>query len=102
MIRWIKLKKLIPTQVKIKNNCKYEVVWVTKFTNDDHQLGECRYDTKQILLNINQSDKEAVHTFLHEIWHTLSYEYDLGLTEVQVQKLESASYYLLKLFWLFK
>jgi choline kinase len=102
MIKWIKLKKLIPSTIKIKNNCIYEIVWVTKFTNDAKQLGEARYDTKQILIHIKQSDREAVHSFFHELFHVVAYEYDINLTEIQVIKLESALYYLLKIFWLFK
>lgn len=102
MIRWSRLKKLIPPKVKIKNNCYYEVVWVTEFPKDKRQLGETRYDTKQILINTNQSDKETVGTFFHESFHAFGHEYDIGLTEPQIIKLENALYYMLQLFWLFK
>jgi hypothetical protein len=100
MIRWKKLKKLIPSKIKI-NNYKWEVLWVTEFSNDEHQLGETRFPERQILININQSDKEAVHTFFHEWIHAMDYENGVDLTEGQVKKLEDEFYWFSKFFALF-
>lgn len=88
MISWSKFFKKIPNQVKVgKNN--YEIVWINEFTRFDDQFGESRFgEEKQIVLNLNQTKKESVHTLWHEILHALSFEYEADLTEKQVQALE--------------
>ena len=92
------LIKLIPSHIRITRNVTYEVVWVDEFLKDNKQLGECRFDTKQILINKNQSPSEAYCTMLHEIFHAISFETDgLNLTEKQVQKLERSTFRVLKL-----
>ena len=88
MINWKRHYKNIPSHVKVGKNT-YEVVWINDFVYDKNQLGESRFqDTKQIVININQPIKEAVHTYFHELLHVLSYEYDADLTEKQVRSLE--------------
>lgn len=96
MIKWNNLKKLIPSKVDMKNKCSYEVLWVKKFS-DNKQLGETRYDDKQIVMSMQQGVKETVHTYFHECWHALSNEYDINLTESQVQKMEKATPYIIKM-----
>lgn len=95
MIDWAKLKKKIPSKVHLRRGVYYEIVWMSKDENRK-TVGETRYDTRQIAIQLEQSDKEAVHTYLHEIAHAISGEYDIGLTESQVIKFEQAVYYLLK------
>jgi hypothetical protein len=88
MINWKRYYNLIPAEVKIGENT-YEVVWKDEFPKDKKQLGESRFEeSKQILINLNQPIKEAVHTYWHEILHAVSFEYDAELTEKQVQALE--------------
>lgn len=87
-IKWSYLKSLIPTHVKFKNN-EYEICWVDDF-KDGKTYGETRFDTHQILLKTNESDKETFHTYIHELLHAVSEEYKIGLTEGQVRKLEKS------------
>lgn len=88
MINWSSYYKKIPAQVKIGLNT-YAISWVDEFPKDHTQLGETVFgDQKQIKININQSIKEAVHTYWHEILHCLSEEYKANLTEKQVLALE--------------
>lgn len=96
MIDWTKFCGRIPSSVKIGKN-KYEILWINGFPEDQHQFGESRFgERKQIVINVNQPLKEAVHTYWHELLHILSFEYDAGLTEKQVRKLEKGLNCLLK------
>jgi len=96
MIRWIKWLKKIPSVVQLSRRGKYEVVWTDTIKNDTDVLGETRFDPKQIVIKTNESPKETVHTYVHEILHAISAEYDVNLTEAQVRKLEKALYYIIK------
>lgn len=96
MVNWKKLVKQIPYKVQVGNKLFYEVVWVERF-DDEGQVGEMDSTLKQIRIKINQSNKEKVLTYLHELCHAFSDENKIGLTESQVSKLESKMfYYLLK------
>lgn len=87
-----KLKDLIPPKVRITSKISYEVLFVDEFT-DPKCLGECRPTEKQIVLKNGQSDTEMYKSYLHELFHSFSFEYPgLNLTEKQVQKLEEAMY----------
>lgn len=96
MVNWRKLAKRIPHKVQIGNKNFYEILWVERF-DDPEQVGEMFKDLKQIKLKIDQTNKEKVLTYLHEVIHAFSDENDIGLTESQVSKLEkSMLYYWLK------
>jgi single-stranded DNA-specific DHH superfamily exonuclease len=96
MINWKRYYKLIPATVKLGDNT-YEICWVDEFPRDRKQLGESRFEeSKQILINLNQPIKEAVHTYWHEVLHGLSFEYDAELTEKQVLALEKGLSSILK------
>lgn len=95
MINWKKLRKLIPAKVQITKKVHYEIVWTKDFVNGTN-LGETRYEFSQIVLKEDTNNKELIHTYLHELLHAISAEYDADLTEVQVQALEKAVYYILK------
>ncbi len=95
LIDWENLRKNIPTKVHLRRGVHYEIVWI------DHDpsrncVGETRYATRQIILELGHSAKETVHTYLHELAHAVSGEYEIGLTESQVIKVEQSFYYLLK------
>lgn len=96
MINWKLYYKNIPSSIKIGKST-FEVVWIDSFPKDKHQYGESRFgETKQIVLDINQPIKEAVHTYFHEMLHCLSYEYEADLSEKQVRRLEKGLKDLLK------
>lgn len=92
------LWKLIPNKVRITRLVTYEVLYTDAFLTDNLQLGECRPDSKQILIRNGQSPTEAYKTFLHECLHAASFENEgLNLTETQVRKLEDSIFRMLKL-----
>lgn len=87
-----KLLKLIPSRVQITNKVSYEVLWIKEF-KDASQMGECRPDTKQILIKEGLTPTEAYKTYVHELFHSFSFEYpEMVLTERQVGQLEEAYY----------
>ncbi len=89
MINWLKYLQNIPPRIKIGQNT-YEILWTESF-KDKEQVGESRFsDEKQILIKIGQSNKESVHTYFHEVLHAISEEYNVNLTEKQVQNMEKA------------
>lgn len=94
MINWNHLKKRIPSRVIIGNN-SYEILFIDEFNNPS-TLGETRLEDKQIVLKNGQTSKELVKTYLHECLHAISEEYDVGLTEQQILKLEDSLTFILK------
>lgn len=102
MINWLKYYNKIPSRIKI-GTASYNVLWVDEFPKDKRQLGETSFiGEKQIVIKLGQSHKEAVHTYWHEILHAISEEFDAGLSEKQVQRLEKSLSSILKNGNLFK
>jgi hypothetical protein len=95
VVNWKKLTKLIPHRVQVTRKSFYEICYVDSFV-DENVLGETRFDRKQIVIKDGQHPKEKVHTYIHELLHAISAEYDVNLTETQVRALERALYYVLK------
>lgn len=95
MVNWRALKNKIPHRVQVKKGAYYEICWIQSF-HDPGTLGETRFAERQIVLKMNQSPKETVTTYLHELAHAVSAEYEIGLTESQVLQFEKSIYYLLK------
>ena len=92
-----KILQYILLKSRITSKIEYETLFIDKFPNDDTQVGECRLDTKQIILKQNQSPTEMLKTYFHECIHAASEEYKLNLTEKQVSGLEEAVYKFLRL-----
>lgn len=88
MISWKRLRKNIPSSVKVKK-ATYEVLWSQEHVSGQN-YGETRFDPKQLIIYDDGNDKETVHTFVHELLHAISHEYEINLTEQQVQKLEDS------------
>lgn len=100
IINWKKLKNQIPSSFKIKGKT-WEVLWIEEFEeNNDgtRNIGETRFIEKQVVLAKKLSPKLTVHTFIHEIFHVISYDTNANLTEKQVLALEKATPYLLEIF----
>jgi hypothetical protein len=94
-VDWEKLRRAIPPKVHLGRGIHYEVCWLDK--NDERDLlGETRFDVRQIVIRLEMSAKDTVVTYLHELAHAVSGEYELNLTETQILKLEAAFYYILK------
>ena len=47
-------------------------------------LGQCRPDQLEIVLNPNQVPESLVHTFVHEVIHSIEQKQQLDMTERQV------------------
>lgn len=47
-------------------------------------LGQCRPDQLEIILNPNQSQESMIHTLAHEICHSIELSQDLDMTERQI------------------
>ena len=98
MINWKKVKAKIPHRIRVKNKIYYEVLYIDNF-KDGKTLGETRFNEKQIILLRSLSPKIMVSTFLHELLHAISFEYNVDLTETQVLNFENSVPYLLPLIW---
>ena len=89
-MKWKSWFRRIPPSIKIGKSV-YEVIWVDQFFRDSKQMGETRFDSqKQIVINSNQSMKESVLTYWHEVCHAISHEFGVDLTEKQVVSLEKS------------
>lgn len=88
MINYRKHLKTIPAEVKIGETL-YEVLWCKEFPRDKKQLGDTRFVEKQIIIKENQTPKELLVTYFHEVLHCASKEYGAELTENQVLALEN-------------
>lgn len=86
----------IPHRVRIKPKISYDVFF-SEVADIDGTFGSCDPNKRVIIISPNQSDANKQKTWLHELSHCLSFEYDLNLTEKQVQGLEKALYSFLKL-----
>lgn len=95
MVSWKTLAKRIPSKVQVHRKKFYEVVWF-KEKDDGETVGLMDVSKKQIMVQLGQTSRETVLTYLHELIHAISDERQLGLTESQVQGLEGALYYVLK------
>lgn len=93
-IQWKKLRNKIPQSVVV-NKRTYEILWTEGFS-DPKVVGEKRVDPCQIVIKTGETDKETVHTFIHELFHAIADEYRAGVTEGQVQKLEKGTSDLIK------
>lgn len=95
MVNWKKLKNNIPHRVQTGRNNFMEILYTQDF-KDGQTLGEMRPDSNQIVIKNDQSPKNTVTTYLHEILHSISEETGAKLTENQILALEKAFYYILK------
>lgn len=84
----------LPSHVKIKNKVVYEVVFVEKF-KDPKQVGECRFDQKQIAIKIGLSPRQTIKTFYHEILHSVAFERNIDISHKAIYQFEDAIYYIL-------
>lgn len=93
------LKKLVaelPNVIRITNKVSYELLFIDEFP-DGKTFGECRFNTKQIIINKNQSNTEMLKTVIHETIHAIALENDINLTESHVVGLEKGLFRVLKL-----
>src|SRR5687768_6833835 len=90
----------IPCKIRIKKDISYEVVFIPEFPTNSkkfHTYGECRFDDRQIVVAMNQSETEMMQTLIHEIIHALTYENQIEIPHKAVHKLEAAVLRMLRL-----
>lgn len=94
-IDWRSLQHRIPSRAQIAAGVYYDVVWVSDFNGQD-LCGTTTFDPKVITVKLGMSPKLTVETYLHEVCHAFSEEFDIKLTEAQILKMEKAMPYILK------
>ncbi len=94
-IDWTEYRNSVPSRIQVSNKIFFEVCWTDGF-KDEKTVGETRFEPNQIVLKTNESEKETIKTYIHEILHAFSDVYEIGLTEKQVQRLEKGLTYALK------
>jgi hypothetical protein len=97
---WKKKLKAIPARVQIAPKVHYEVTWQKEIldTKGNHLYGITDLDNKIITIKMGMSPKLTVETYIHEVFHAFSHEFNLDLTENQVLGLEHIIPYLDGLF----
>lgn len=90
-VNWTKLAKKIPKSFKA-GRTNFKVNFVDKF-EDGNYLGLSDWNKNSIYIKKNQTKKELVKTYIHECLHIFSDEFDLKLSEKQVQGLEKTLHF---------
>jgi hypothetical protein len=85
-IDWKSLHSRIPKTFKIGRKT-IKINWVESFP-DKKQVGETDWNNLTIYLKTGETYKESVHTYFHECLHMFSDEFQIKLSEKQVQGLE--------------
>ena len=103
-VNWKKRISEIPSRVQISKKTYYDVVWQKEITDTkgNHLCGMTNLNDKVITIKMDMTAKLTIETYIHEVIHSISDEYDLGLTENQVLKMEESLPYILKLDNIFK
>lgn len=90
-VNWTKLTKKIPNSFKAGKNT-FKVNFINKF-DDGNYVGLSDWNNRCIYIKKNQSKQETVKTYLHECLHIFSDEFNIKLSEKQVQGLEKTLIY---------
>ena len=81
-------RKDLPKFLQIKDET-YRYLWVDRCPGEPKSThGLCCYESKTCWIRTKQGLEEAMSTYVHETLHAISDEYNINLTEKQVQKLE--------------
>lgn len=86
----------LPHKVRITQRISYEVCFVERF-DDPETRGECRFDTKQVLLIQGMPDSILFETYTHEVIHAIEHEYKIEIPHKSIYALEAAIPKILKL-----
>lgn len=99
-IDWKQLRANIPSKIKTKYKTSFDVLWQDNLVDSSgkYLYGITKFNPNQIIINTQQSDKEAVLTLFHEVIHAMDDSYEVGLTENNVMKLEKSFLYIKELF----
>lgn len=84
-----KLLSKLPSHIRVTSKSSYELLEIEDFKEGDRD-GECRPTPQQIIVRKGLSPSNKFSTYVHETIHALNFEYEIGLSEAQVLKLEAA------------
>lgn len=89
-INFQKLYRRIPTRARVAPRRFFNVLWADSMfdTKGNKIYGKTEFDTSNIILNKDQSERESVLTYWHEFIHALDHDHNIQLTEAQVLALE--------------
>jgi hypothetical protein len=71
-------------------------MYVDKF-DDTEQLGECNFETKQIVLKKDLKPATLKKTFIHELIHAICLEEGIEIPHRSIYELEGVLYRMLRL-----
>lgn len=77
----------VPFRIRFDRRKAYGVGFVSGFT-DPVQVGSCDPNKHEIKILKDMSNRQTADTLLHESIHLLNFEFNLGLTESQVEGIE--------------
>lgn len=80
----------LPHRVRITHKITYEVVWIDQFLDGPDTRGECRFDSRQIVICRNQTPRWILRTFIHEVLHAMEHELGIEMKHDSIYKLEEA------------
>lgn len=92
-INWKKLAQKMPKSFKCGRSI-FKVNFIDKF-EDPKQVGMSDWNNNCIYIKSRQNAKETVLTYLHEITHIFSDEFEIKLSEKQVGLIEKHLHFLL-------
>ena len=97
-VDWKHKASLIPSKIQIGPKTFYDIVWQKEIvdTKGNQLCGLADLNNKIITIKLDMSPRLTVETYIHEIIHSVSDQYELGLTENQVLSMEKALAYILK------
>lgn len=82
-----KIRNNIPTEIRIGPKKIFKIIWTDDLPpskNNKPTYGLTKFDTREIIINKNLNDYQAVHTFWHEVLHTFKLYKKGHLPEKQV------------------
>lgn len=89
-MKWKSIRSKLPSKVKVGPGVHYDVLFSTDLKD---ALGITDFNKKQIIVLTGQTDRQTVLTLFHEYLHALGDAHNVGLSEVQVTKLEDTFKY---------
>jgi hypothetical protein len=79
---------LFKPKIKVKDQ-EWSVVWVDRIEGRD-TLGYCEDQSHVLIIQNNQPEAEAIHTYLHEVMNAMCVEYKIKLGHKTLDNLAGA------------
>lgn len=93
---------MLPNWVKIKRNVVYEKVYQDligdpKNPKSKLTVGYCDDDTKHLYIKLGLTKDEECEAELHELLHAIGHHYKIKIPHIELDKLSTALYKVMKL-----